>query len=72
METLSQYLKALDQEIDINKLPEGARHELAIFYEFLVFKYQGQPEKNQNNKEQILTAIFREVAEKFSKNNCIQ
>lgn len=37
METFNQYLKALDPEIDINKLPEVARHELAIFNEFLVF-----------------------------------
>jgi hypothetical protein len=47
---LSQNLKALDQEIDMTKLPEVAQNELAIFYEFLVFKYWGQQEKIQNNK----------------------
>jgi hypothetical protein len=68
METLSQYLKALDQEIDINKLPEVARRELAIFYEFLVFKYLGQQDKIKNNQEQILTAIFQETKGKLPEN----
>ncbi|MBN2091266.1 hypothetical protein JW964_16770 [candidate division KSB1 bacterium] len=48
METFSQYLKSLDQEIEIIKLPEASRRELITFYEFLVFKYQGQQEKIQN------------------------
>ncbi len=68
METFSQYLKTLDQEIEIVQLPEAARRELVIFYEFLVFKYLGQQESFQKNKEQILTTIFQEADGKLPEN----
>ena len=61
METFTQYLKTVNQEIDIVKLPEAAQRELVTFYEFLVFKYFGQQETSRNNKQQILTAIFQEA-----------
>ena len=55
----------MNQEIDIDKLPEAAQRELLTFYEFLIFKYFGQQETFQNNKQQILTTIFQEATGKL-------
>lgn len=55
---MQQYLKAIDPGMDFFKLPEAARRELAIFYEFLIFKYQGF---QVQDKRSILAAIFREA-----------
>ena len=42
-------------------LPEIAGQELMTFYEFLVFKYQGQIERERPNKQRILSQLFQEV-----------
>ncbi len=58
---LTRYLKTLNQNIDVGKLPEAAQRELATFYEFLVFKYLGKYEQSRKQKQQILTKIFQEA-----------
>jgi len=50
-----------NQVIDLVKLPEVAQQELVTFYEFLVFKYQGQTTRSQPEKHAILKAIFQEA-----------
>ena len=47
--------------LDLVKLPEAAQQELVTFYEFLVFKYQGQADTARPNKQRILSQIFREA-----------
>lgn len=47
--------------LDIVKLPKAAQEELVTFYEFLVFKYQGQERLARSEKQRILSAIFQEA-----------
>ena len=47
--------------LDIVTLPEAAQQELVTFYEFLVFKYQGQETPERSEKRRILSAIFQEA-----------
>lgn len=47
--------------LDLVKLPEAAQKELAAFYEFLIFKYQGQTDTAQFDKQRILSQIFQEA-----------
>jgi len=47
--------------LDIVKLPEPAQKELAAFYDFLVYKYQGQADTGSSNKQLILSKIFNEA-----------
>ncbi len=47
--------------LDLVKLPEAAQQELVTFYEFLVFKYQGQADTGRPNKQRILSKIFQEA-----------
>ncbi len=47
--------------LDIVKLPEAAQQELVTFYEFLIFKYQGQERPAQSEKQRILSQIFQEA-----------
>lgn len=61
METFSNYLKTVDNSIDVVKLPETAQRELVTFYDFLVFKYLGQPDTGRNQKRQILSSIFQDA-----------
>ncbi|GAK50649.1 hypothetical protein U14_01882 [Candidatus Moduliflexus flocculans] len=50
-----------NQVLDMMALPEIARQELITFYEFLVFKYQGQTEGQCSDKQRILSQLFQEV-----------
>ena len=68
MQTLEQYLKTIDPHIEMEALPEVAQHELVTFYEFLVFKYQGQPAMPRSEKQRILTEIFQETKGKLPAN----
>lgn len=47
--------------LDLMKLPEAAQEELVAFYEFLVYKYQGQATTGSSNKQRILSTIFDEA-----------
>ena len=47
--------------LDIMQLPEAAQQELVTFYEFLIFKYQGQEQPVQSDKQRILSQIFQEA-----------
>ncbi len=50
-----------NRALDIVNLPEAAQQELVAFYEFLVFKYQGQEQPVQSEKKRILLKIFQEA-----------
>ena len=54
--------------LDIVKLPEAAQQELMTFYEFLVFKYQGQDALPRSEKQRILAMIFQEANGKLPVN----
>ena len=47
--------------IDLVKLPAIAQQELLTFYEFLLFKYQGDELRSQCEKQALLKAIFQEA-----------
>ena len=47
--------------LDLLKLPEAARQELLMFYEFLVFKYRTQADAGRSKKQRILSGIFEEA-----------
>ena len=49
------------RKIDVVVLPEAAQQELMLFYEFLVFKYQGQATPLQEKKRRILSEVFQEA-----------
>jgi hypothetical protein len=53
--------------IDPVTLPERAQQELITFYEFLIFKYQGEP-RSQRERRTILTSIFQEANGKLPEN----
>jgi hypothetical protein len=54
--------------IDLNKLPAMAQQELVTFYEFLLYKYQGNELPSQRKKLTILNAIFQEADGKLPAN----
>ena len=55
--------------LDVVKLPRVAQEELATFYEFLVFKYQGNTAMPlPNERETILKTIFQEANGKLPLN----
>ena len=54
--------------LDIVTLPEAAQQELITFYEFLVFKYQGQAHDVQQDKQRVLSHIFQEADGKLPVN----
>jgi hypothetical protein len=54
--------------IDLVKLPVMAQQELMTFYEFLLFKYQGDELRSQREKRTILNAIFQEANGKLPAN----
>ena len=47
--------------LDIVQLPEAAQQELLTFYEYLMFKYHGQQQPIQSEKQRILSQIFQEA-----------
>ena len=48
--------------LDLVKLPRVAQEELVTFYEYLVFKYQGDTTTHlTNERETILKTIFQEA-----------
>ena len=53
--------------IDPVTLPERAQQELVTFYEFLVFKYHGEP-RSQRERRTVLKSIFQEANGKLPKN----
>ncbi len=54
--------------LDISNLPEAAQHEMATFYEFLIFKYQTQEILAKSEKRGILSTIFQEADGKLPLN----
>jgi len=68
MQKLFEELKMIDPHVDVSTLPEAAQRELVTFYEFLVFKYRGQPKHLQSDKQRILRAIFTEADGKLPPN----
>ena len=57
----TQAIQVGNEVLDIMALPEIAQQELITFYEFLVFKYQGQTEGQRSDKQRILSQIFQEA-----------
>jgi len=68
MRIATQSLKTENQSIDMMKLPEAAQRELVTFYEFLVFKYVKQEDKQPDEKRNILAAIFHNAQGKLPVN----
>lgn len=56
-----QAIQVGNEVLDIMALPEIARQELMIFYEFLVLKYQKKAEQEHSDKQRILSQIFQEA-----------
>ncbi len=64
----TQSISIGNHRLDLVKLPEVAQEELANFYEFLVFKYQGFATQRHDEREMILKTIFQEANGKLPVN----
>lgn len=62
-ETKPEYIPHFLEEVNLtmNVLPDAAKNELISFYQFLIAKYQLNPDFQINEKHAVLSGIFKEA-----------